>query len=47
MPTVDHIALAPTGTRVIVFHDDGSAEILSSLLISRVSIDRESVSGAS
>jgi hypothetical protein len=46
VPTVDHIALAPSGTRIIVFHDDGSHEVLSSLLISRVSIDRESLPDA-
>jgi hypothetical protein len=45
VPTVDHIALSPTGKRVIVFHDDDSSEVLSPLLISRVSIDRGSVSG--
>jgi hypothetical protein len=46
VPTVDHIAAPPPGTRVMVFHDDGSWEWLSSLLISRLSIDRESVSDA-
>jgi hypothetical protein len=45
VPTVDHVAVPPTGTRVMVFHDDGSWDWLSALLISRLSIDRESVSG--
>jgi hypothetical protein len=47
VPTVDHIALAPNTTRMFVFHDDGTWEMLSALLISRISVDRESVSGAS
>jgi hypothetical protein len=47
VPTVDHIALPPNSTRVIVFHDDGDWEMLSSLLISRVSVDRESATGVS
>ena len=42
VPTMDHVAIAPVGGRVIVFHDDGTHDVLSSLLISRITIDRES-----
>ena len=42
VPTVDHVAIAPAGGRVIVFEDDGTHNVLSSLLISRITIDRES-----
>ena len=41
VPTVDHVAIAPTGGRVIVFRDDDTHEILSPLLISRITVDRE------
>jgi hypothetical protein len=40
VPTVDHIAMAPVGGRIIVFNDDGTHEILSALLISRVKVGR-------
>lgn len=42
VPTVDHLALPPSGGRVMVFHHDGSWDMLSALLISRLSIDSES-----
>jgi len=44
VPTIDHIAFAPVGGRIIVFNDDGTHEMLSALLISRVTIDHESAS---
>ncbi len=40
VPTVDHVAVSPTGGRVIVFADDDTHDILSSLLISRITVDR-------
>jgi hypothetical protein len=39
VPTVDHAAVSPSGNRVIVFLDDGTAEHLFPLLITRVSVD--------
>ncbi len=44
VPTVDHVAVAPTGVRVIVFGDDDTWTVVSPLLISRVTVDREPVS---
>ena len=44
VPTVDHIAVAPTGGRVVVFGDDDSYDVLPSLLISRVAVDQGSSS---
>ncbi len=40
VPTVDRAAVSPTGGRVIVFADDDTHDILSGLLISRVTVDR-------
>ena len=34
VPSVDHIAVAPTGGRIVVFGDDEQYDVLSSLLIS-------------
>lgn len=42
VPTVDHIAVSPTGARVIVFADDDSTILVSALLISRLTADPES-----
>jgi hypothetical protein len=39
VPTVDHVAIGPTGSRVIVFADDDTHDILSALLISRITVD--------
>ena len=46
VPTVDHIAVAPAGGRVVVFGDDDSYDVLSSLLISRITVDRESATSS-
>jgi hypothetical protein len=40
VPTIDHVAVSPTGGRVIVFADDDTHDILSGLLISRITVDR-------
>lgn len=37
--TVDHIAIAPNGARVVVFNDEGTTDFLSVLLISRFTLD--------
>ena len=42
VPTVDHIAVAPAGGRVVVFGEDDRYDVLSSLLITRITVDRES-----
>ena len=36
VPTADHIAVAPAGARVVVFDDDGTANLASALLIDRI-----------
>jgi hypothetical protein len=39
VPSVDHIAGPPAGSRIWVFRDDGEYEIVSSLLIARITVD--------
>lgn len=39
VPSVDHIAVPPAGGRIWLFRDDGEYEILSSLLITRITVD--------
>lgn len=39
VPSVDHIAVPPAGSRIWVFQDDGEYEIVSSLLIARITVD--------
>ena len=39
VPTTDHIAISPTGKRVVGFDDEGVAAILSVLLISHLKLD--------
>ena len=41
VPTMDHIAVSPTGARVIVFADDDSTILVSALLISQITVDPE------
>ena len=40
VPTVDHIAVPPGG-RVFVFGEDEKYDVISSLLITRITVDRE------
>jgi hypothetical protein len=42
VPTVGHVAVPPAGGRVFIFGDDERYDIISSLLISRITVDRES-----
>ena len=44
--TVDHIAVPPAGRRIFVFGDDDRYDVLSPLLISRITVDRESETSA-
>lgn len=39
VPTVDHVAVAPNGSRVFVFGDDDDWQFISPLLIARVSFE--------
>jgi hypothetical protein len=39
VPTVDHVAVPPAGGRVFVFGDDETYEVLSPLLVSRLSVN--------
>jgi hypothetical protein len=45
VPTVDHVAISPTGNRVIVFADDDTHDVLSPLLISRLTIEGQPTNG--
>ena len=45
--TVDHIAIAPNGARVVVFNDEGTTDFLSILLISRFTLDEASTQAVS
>ncbi len=40
VPTVDHVAVPPTGGRIFVFGDDDTYEVLSPLLVARIAVDR-------
>lgn len=40
IPTVDHVAVPPGAKRLFVFADDGSYEVLSPLLVARLSVGR-------
>lgn len=42
VPTVDHIAIPPAGGRIFVFGDDERYDVLSALMICRITVDRES-----
>ncbi len=42
VPTVDHIAIPPAGGRIFVFGDDERYDVISGLLITRLTVDRES-----
>jgi hypothetical protein len=46
VPSIDHIAVPPAGGRIFVFGDDERYDVVSSLLISRVTVDREPTSAA-
>ena len=46
VPTVDHIAVPPAGGRIFVFGDDERYDVLSALLISRITVDREAATSS-
>lgn len=39
VPTSDHVFVFPTGSRLVVTHDDDNYDMISALLISRVAVD--------
>ena len=41
VPTVDRIAVPPSGGRVFVFGDDERYDVISGLMITRITVDRE------
>jgi hypothetical protein len=41
IPTVDHIAVPPAGGRVFVFGEDERYDVVSALMITRLTVDRE------
>jgi hypothetical protein len=46
VPKLDHIFVFPTGSRVIVTKDDDTWEVLSPLLMSRITVDARSAERA-
>jgi hypothetical protein len=42
VPTVDHIAVPPAGGRIFVFGDDERYDVISALMVRRITVDRES-----
>lgn len=42
VPTVEHIAVPPAGGRIFVFADDERYDVLSAVLVSRVTVGTES-----
>jgi len=46
VPTVDHIAVPPAGGRVFVFGDDERYDVISGLLITGITVDREAASSS-
>jgi hypothetical protein len=44
VPTVDHIAVPPAGGRIFVFGDDERYDVISALMVTRISVDRETAS---
>ncbi len=41
VPTVDHIAVPPAGGRIFVFGEDKRYDVVSALMITRVTVDRQ------
>lgn len=42
VPTVDHIAVPPAGNRIFVFGDDERYDVISAMMVTRITVDRES-----
>lgn len=41
VPTLDHVYVFPQGSRVLVTYDDDSYDVISPLLVSRITVDRQ------
>lgn len=41
VPTVDHVAVPPAGGRVFVFGEDERYDVVSSLMVTRITVDKE------
>jgi hypothetical protein len=44
VPTVDHIAVPPAGGRIFVFYDEERYDVISALMVTQITVDRESAS---
>ena len=42
--TLDHIAIPPAGGRIFVFGDDERYDVISALMVTRITVDREATS---
>lgn len=42
VPAVDHIAVPPAGNRIFVFGDDARYDVIPALMVTRVTVTRES-----
>ena len=42
VPTAGHVLVFPQGSRVLITHDDDSFDVLSALLINRLTVDPQS-----
>ena len=43
VPTVDHIAVPPAGGRIFVFGDDDRYDVISALMVTRLTVNGQSV----
>jgi hypothetical protein len=43
VPTVDHVAVPPTGGRIFVFGDNERYDVISALMITRVTVNGDTV----
>lgn len=41
--TIDHIAVSPAGGRIVVLADDDRYDVISALMVTRITVDREAV----
>ena len=41
IPTFDHIAVPPAGGRIFVFGEDERYDVISALMVTRITVDRE------
>jgi len=46
VPTSDHIGVPPTGGRFVVFGEDERYDVISALMVTRLTVDREQAPSA-